>query len=235
MRRASGGRARSRSPGSARRFRETVRDLDIIATATDAPALIDALLLAAVGRRGRGEGRRRRRRSSRTTASASTCASSRPSRTATCSSTSPARRTTTSRCARRPCGAGSRSPSTAITEVETGEVHAFATEEEVYALPRLRVDPARAARERRRARGGAQRRAADARRARRPARRPAHAHDVVGRQGHARGDGRGARSSEGYDVLRDLRPLAAPARRAARSSRREQIDALNERGAARGS
>ena len=42
-----------------------------------------------------------------------------------------------------------------ITEVETGEVHAFATEEEVYALPRLRVDPAGAARERRRARGRA--------------------------------------------------------------------------------
>ena len=44
-----------------------------------------------------------------------------------------------------------------VTEVETGEVHAFATEEEVYALPRLRLDPARAARERRRARRGARR------------------------------------------------------------------------------
>ena len=53
-----------------------------------------------------------------------------------------------------------------IAEVETGEVHSFANEEDVYALPRLRVDPAGAARERRRARRGAQRRAAEARRAR---------------------------------------------------------------------
>ena len=42
--------------GSARRYRETVRDLDIIATASDPPALIDVLLRAAVGRRGRREG-----------------------------------------------------------------------------------------------------------------------------------------------------------------------------------
>ena len=43
--------------GSARRYRETVRDLDLIATATDAPALIDAFCEAAVGRRGRRAGR----------------------------------------------------------------------------------------------------------------------------------------------------------------------------------
>ena len=113
-----------------------------------------------------------------------------------------------------------------IAEVETGEVHSFANEEEVYRLPRLRVDPAGAARERRRARGGAQRRAAEARRARRPARRPAHAHDLVGRQGLARGDGR-PRGREGLRVLRDLRPLAPPARRAGSSSRHAAIDALN--------
>ncbi len=54
----------------------------------------------------------------------------------------------------------------------------------------------------------------------RPARRPAHAHDVVGRQGHARGHGRGGDRAR-LRVLRGLRPLAAAARRAAaRSSRR---------------
>ena len=43
--------------GSARRFRETVRDLDLIATATDAAGADRRLLRAAVGRRGRGAGR----------------------------------------------------------------------------------------------------------------------------------------------------------------------------------
>ena len=157
---------RCRSPGSARRFRETVRDLDLIATATDPRALLDAFCslpwVVEVAAKGDDEGDRRRARRP------ALRPARRPARvaTATCSSTSPARRTTTSRCARRPCGAASRSPSTAITEVETGEVHSFESEEEVYALPRLRVDPARAARERRRARGGARRRAAEARRAR---------------------------------------------------------------------
>ena len=47
-----------------------------------------------------------------------------------------------------------------VTVVETGEEHSFATEEEVYALPRLRLDPAGAARERRRARRRAEGRAA---------------------------------------------------------------------------
>ncbi len=54
----------------------------------------------------------RRRPSSRARGSASICASCRRSRSATCCSTSPARRSTTSRCARTPCGAGSRSRST---------------------------------------------------------------------------------------------------------------------------
>ena len=100
---------------------------------------------------GRHEGDRRLARR----ACASTCASCRRSRTATCSSTSPARRSTTSRCARTRCAAGSRSPSTAITTVETGEVFTAARRGGAVRAPRLRVHPARAARERRRARGGA--------------------------------------------------------------------------------
>ena len=120
--------------GSARRFRETVRDLDLIATATDAPALIAAFCEAPVGRRGGARAATRRRPSSARTASASTSASCRPSPTGTSSSTSPARRTTTSRCARPRCAQGLSVSEYGIAEVETGVVHAFATEEEVYAF-----------------------------------------------------------------------------------------------------
>ena len=53
-----------------------------------------------------------------------------------------------------------------VTEVETGEEHALRDRGGGLPLPRLRLDPARAARERRRARRRAQGRAARARRAR---------------------------------------------------------------------
>ena len=176
--------------GSARRFRETVRDLDLIATATDARALLDAFCalpwVVEVAAQGRHEGDGRRAR----TACASTCASSRRSRYGNLLQHFTGSKDHNVALREAAVRRGLSVSEYGIAEVETGEVHAFATEEEVYALPRLRVDPARAARERRRARGGAQRGAAEARRARRPARRPAHAHDLVGRQGHARGDGR---------------------------------------------
>ena len=98
--------------GSVRRRRETFRDLDVIATSSDAPALIAASATGDwVPRSSRAA--TRRRPSSATRAFASTCASCRPSATATSSSTSRARRTTTSRCARTRSGAGSRSRSTA--------------------------------------------------------------------------------------------------------------------------
>ena len=99
--------------GSVRRRKETFRDLDIIATATD-PGRADRVLHAAsVGDRGRRTRRHEGDGSSPTTACASTCASCRRSRTGTCCSISPARRITTSRCAKTPCAAGYRSPSTA--------------------------------------------------------------------------------------------------------------------------
>ena len=99
--------------GSARRRRETVRDLDIIATATDAGGADRPLRRVALGGRGRRPRAGRRRRCFPPRASASTSGSCRRSATATCCSTSPARSTTTSRSARRPCGAGTPSPSTA--------------------------------------------------------------------------------------------------------------------------
>ena len=74
----------------------------------------------------------RRRRSSRSRGCASTCASSRPRTTAACSSTSPARRITTSRCARTRSAAGFSVSEYGVTVVETGEVHRFATEDELY-------------------------------------------------------------------------------------------------------
>ena len=99
--------------GSVRRRKETFRDLDIIATATDPAELTRVLHAAAVGGRRRRARRHEGDRAVERRACASTCASCRPSRTATCCSTSRARRSTTSRCARTQCGAGSRSRSTA--------------------------------------------------------------------------------------------------------------------------
>ena len=105
--------------GSTRRRRETFRDLDVIATSTD-PAALTAHFVslpwvlevvahgdtkATVIDRG---------------GSASTSVSSPRRATATSSSTSPARRITTSRCARTPSGAGSRSPSTASRSSRRG-------------------------------------------------------------------------------------------------------------------
>ena len=87
-------------------------------------------------------------------------------------------------------------------------------------VPRLPADPARAARELGRAGGGAARRAAEARRAARRPRRPAHALALVGRrQEHARGDARG-RGGARLRVLRRHRPLALPPRGAAAGAAR---------------
>ena len=212
--------------GSARRFRETVRDLDLIATATDARALIDAFCslpwVVEVAAKGADEGDGRRAR----TACASTCASSRPRPTATCSSTSPARRRTTSRCARRPCGAGSRSPSTGSPRSRPASVHAFATEEEVYAFlgyewipPELRENGG----ELEAARTGALPTLVELGR---PARRPPHAHDLVGRQAT-----RSRRWSAGRSrrVTTTTRSATTPTgcATAGSSEQAEAIDALN--------
>ena len=99
--------------GSLRRLADSVKDLDIIATADDPAALV-----AALGRA--------RRSSSRSPPPGDAGArvthahghegrparSSSPTSSATCCSTSPAPRRTTWRCARRRCGAGCTSPST---------------------------------------------------------------------------------------------------------------------------
>ena len=61
----------------------------------------------------------------------------------------------------------------------------------------------------------------------RPARRPAHAHDLVGRQGHARGDGRAARSRRATTTTRSATTRSGCATSGS-SSRHAAIDALNE-------
>ena len=160
------------------------------------------VLLAAVGRRGRREGADEgdRRRAGR--AAASTCASCRRSRTATCSSTSPARRTHNVALREAAVRRGLSVSEYGIAEVESGEVHAFATEEEVYAFlgyawipPELRENCG----ELEAARNGELPKLVELAR---PARRPAHAHDLVGRQGLARGDGRRARSRRATSTTR---------------------------------
>ena len=213
--------------GSARRMRETVRDLDIIATATDPQALVDYFCSLPLGRRRRGARARRRRRSSRTTACASTCASCRPRATATCCSTSPARSTTTSRCARTRCGAASRSPSTRSRSSRPARSTASRPRRRStrflgydWIPPELRENGGELAAARKR-------RAAGARRAGRPARRPAHAHDLVGRQGLARGHGRRRDRARGYAYYA-ICDHSQRLRGDLLQQQAEQIDALNE-------
>ena len=130
-------------------------------------------------------------------ASASTSASSRRSATATCSSTSPARRTTTSRCARTRVRRGlSVSEYGDHRTSRRGEVLHGRDRGGALRAPRLRVHPARAARERGRARGGARRASCRELVELGDLRGDLHTHSTwsAGRQELDRGDGaRGAR------------------------------------------
>ena len=141
-----------------RRRRETFRDLDIIATSTDAPALIELLHDVAVGRGGRRQGRhegdrdlerrpplRPARRPARVV---------REPAPALHGLEGPQRRAARGRAS----GAASRSPSTASPPSRPARSFTAEDEEELYAHLGYALHPARAARERRRARGGAARR-----------------------------------------------------------------------------
>ena len=107
-----------------------------------------------------------------------------------------------------------------VTNTKTGKVFQSADEDAVYEHLGYAADPARAARELRRARGGARGRAAEARRGEGRPRRPPHALALVGRrQEHAHGDARGGGRAR-LRVLRRHRPLALPPRRPARRAAR---------------
>ena len=212
--------------GSARRMRETVRDLDIIATATDPQALVDYFCslswvvdVAAKGSTKATVVSHDGLRFDLRVVPPESYGNLLQHFTGSKHHNVALREDAVRR--------GYSISEYSVTVVETGEEHRFATEAEVYALSRLRLDPAGAAGERRRARGRAEARAACARRAERPARRPAHAHDLVGREGLAGGHGgRGDRA--GLRVLRDLRSLTAPAGRVAAPAGR--ADRRAERG-----
>ena len=178
-----------------RRRKETFRDLDIIATATDPPALIDVLHAARRGSSRSSRTATRRRPCSRTRACASTCASCRPSRYGNL-----LQHFTGSKdhnVALREEARAARALDLRVRRHDGRDRRGVHDRGRGRALrvPRLPVHPARAARER----------AASSRRRgsgelpelvelARPARRPAHAHDLVGgRQEHARGDGRAPR------------------------------------------
>ena len=129
-----------------------------------------------------------------------------------------------------------------ILDDATGETLRCSTEEEVYAALGLDVDPARAARGPRRAGGRGRRQPAGPDRGRRPARRPALAHDDVRRHRDGRDDGGGgARARPG--VPGHHRPLGharlrrprdrRPAARADRGDPGDQRDARRLRAADR--
>ena len=203
--RAHPGAERVELAGSARRMAESVKDLDVIATAADPVALAQAA--AATGRWSRAPARPatsgvrlRTAHRPRGRPADRRC----PTSSATCSSTSPAPRSTTWRCATTPCAAGCTSPSTACSTTPPARPHRCATEEEVYALLGHGLHRAGAAGEPRRARGGRARR-----RRRLPtlvelggsARRPALPHDRLGRHRLDRGDGARRARGAGYEYL----------------------------------
>ena len=130
-----------------------------------------------------------------------------------------------------------------VLDDATGETHRCEREERGLRAARPGVHRARAAREPRRARGGGRRHAAGADRARRPAGRPALPHDRLGRDRVDRGDG--ARRARGrLRVPRDHRPLgelrvrrrglAGPAARADRADPRAVEDRRRRRARAAG-
>ena len=212
--------------GSARRMRETVRDLDIIATATDPQALVDYFCslpwvvdVAAKGSTKATVVSHDGLRFDLRVVPPESYGNLLQHFTGSKHHNVALREDAVRR--------GFSVSEYSVTVVETGEEHRFATEEEVYAFlgydwipPELREN------------GGE---LAAARKGELPAlvelgdlRGDLHTHTTWS-------DGKdsleamvAARDRARLRVLRDLRPLAAPARRAARSSRREQIDALNE-------
>ena len=217
--------------GSARRFRETVRDLDLIATATDAPALLDAFCDApwvvevAAQRRHEGDRRRPGRPALRPPR--------RPARVVRQPAPALHRLEGPQRRAARGGGAaaGSRSRSTGSPRSRAARC--------TRSRPRRRSTRSSATSGSRRScartAASSRRRAPatlpEARRARRPPRRPAHAHDLVGRQGHARGDGRRGGREAATSTTRSATTRTASAT-ACSTQQAEAIDAL-ERSACR--
>ena len=174
--------------GSVRRRCETVRDLDIIATADD-PAALTAHFVAqpwvaeVVAHGGTKATVRLTRR-----------ASLRPARRPAGELREPlAALQRLEGAQRRDAGGGgdARSFHLRVRREEHGDGRGLHGRDRGGALrvPRLQLDPARAPREPRRAPGGPRRHAAGARRAGRHPRRPALAHDLVGRPRIPRRDG----------------------------------------------
>ena len=230
-------RARARDrvevAGSLRRQADAVKDLDVIATADDTAALVARARGAARSSSPCSVGRRPARARRPRRASRSTSRSSRPTSSATCCSTSPAPRPTTSRCARRRCGAGCTSRSTASSTTPTGETLRCATEEDVYARLGLPWIPPELREGRGELEAAAAGHAARARHARGPARRPALPHDALRRPPGRRGDGRG-RARARLRVPGDHRPLGQPRlrqprRRPTRCARRSSACARSTR------
>ena len=120
------------------------------------------------------------------------------------------------------CGAGLHVSEYGILDDATGETMRCATEEEVYETLGLGVDPAGAARGPRRARGGVAGRAgaAGADHGRGHARRPALPHDAVRRPPDARADGRRRRAAAGSSTSRS--PTTRPRTGSATTSRRRR-------------
>ena len=195
----------------------------------DRPARADRLLRALdVGRRGRRARATRRRRSSRTTACASTCASSRPSRYGNLLQHFTGSKDHNVALREDAVRRGLSISEYGVKDVETGEVFTLARRGGALRVPRLPVHPARAAREPRRARRRAQ--AASCRSSSRSATCAATCTRTrPGRDGKNTLEEMALAAHRArLRVLADHRPLALPPRRPARGAVARDR-ALNER------
>ena len=212
--------------GSARRRKETFRDLDIIATATDPEALIDYFtklkwvieVVAKAADEGDGPVERGLRFDLRVVP---------PESYGNLLQHFTGSKDHNVALRERAVQDGCPSPSTRVTVVETGGGAQVRRRGAGVRAARLSVHPARAARERRRARSRAARRAAEARRARRH-QAATSTRTRPGSDGQRLARARWSRAAQarGYEYYADHRPLRTGTFRRAGSRRSTQ---LNER------
>ena len=177
--------------GSARRMTDSVKDLDVIATAHDALALAQAAAELDARRAGRHARRGRRAACERTRGSRSTCRIVAPDQFGNLLQHFTGSKQHNMALRDAAVRKGLHVSEYGVLDDSTGETHRCATEAEVYALLGLQYIEPELRENRGELEAAADGNAAGPDRARRPARRPALPHDRLRRHRLDRGDGGG--------------------------------------------
>ena len=187
--------------GSARRLADSVKDLDIIATASDPAALTRGVRRARRHRVGRRRPARTPRAGARTRGLAVDLRVVEPDQFGNLLQHFTGSKAHNIALREAAVRRGLHVSEYGILDDATGETTPLRDRGGGLRAPRHAVDPARAARGPRRARGRRERRLPAADRGGRPARRRALPHRRLRRAQHDRGDGRARRSTRGYEYL----------------------------------